>query len=299
MNSYVIDLNLAESKYKKIYSCHGGPIKKLVYWIDEFSNYNFLAQLREDLIHSKSSNNETLYNNNFDGQGSSKLKNVAAYKAISEALERWAFYESRYHVNDCAKYGFNVDNSTSGMSAYPGLTGLKAQQLAWLEAIERWSICSWWEGYIGVLEINDDSLYRLLTPWSHIYCFIMLKVSSCRTFTSYGFGCGVNHDIAYAGAEKECQRNYRSLKLHYENLKLGCKNMNYNLFEKRLVYFSSLEGSSKFFSKVNRCINPVISKPKLIVNKMISGPWASYTHVHRCLFEPKVLPNEELDYFLF
>mgnify|MGYP001562072349 CR=1 FL=1 len=54
--------------------------------------------------------------NNRDGAGTSKYKNIAVYKAISETLERWAFYVVA-DTKDAKKFCFDINPSTAGMAA--------------------------------------------------------------------------------------------------------------------------------------------------------------------------------------
>ena len=90
----------------------------------------------------------SLYSN-VDGMGSDQNKSVAYFKAISEAMERWAFYSltSSQHRND---FGFDIDSTSSGFAAFPGFTKRPAAYYARLEALERWALVSWWFGLLPV-----------------------------------------------------------------------------------------------------------------------------------------------------
>ena len=77
-----------------------------------------------------------------DGTGTSETPMVARYMAISETMERWA-YRVKVRANDRELYGFDIDESSNGMAAFPGLFHTEARKRALLEAVERVST-SWW-----------------------------------------------------------------------------------------------------------------------------------------------------------
>ena len=82
-----------------------------------------------------------------DGTGTSDTPMVARYMAISETMERWA-YRVKVRATDRELYGFDIDESSNGMAAFPGIFHTEARRRATLEAVERTSIIAWWEGVI-------------------------------------------------------------------------------------------------------------------------------------------------------
>ena len=86
----------------------------------------------------------TLYGD-ADGTGTHRVASVARHMAVSAALERWAFH-STVNSGHAADFGFDIDPSSNGMSAFPGLVGRNARRSAMLAAVERYSLSAWWEG---------------------------------------------------------------------------------------------------------------------------------------------------------
>ncbi|MGZ3742844.1 MAG: hypothetical protein ACXWRA_03210, partial [Pseudobdellovibrionaceae bacterium] len=92
-----------------------------------------------------------------DGSGTSIYENEAIYKSISEGIERLAFYNNI----DNKKLGFNIDCSTNGLAAFPGLFQSSARQIALAEAIERWSIHEFWAGRLGITNVTSKIDFKI------------------------------------------------------------------------------------------------------------------------------------------
>ena len=86
---------------------------------------------------------------NADGTGSSTDPAVAKHIAISEALERWAFFETQRESE--TKFGFDHDRSSNGMAAYTSLPATAPAE-AWAEVTDpferRWLYYTGPEGYL-------------------------------------------------------------------------------------------------------------------------------------------------------
>src|SRR5580658_3244083 len=89
------------------------------------------------------------------GSGTHESPMVARYMAISEAMERWAFYATASSERRGA-YGFDVDPMSTGMAAFPGLFSHQARRKAYLEALERFTLLAWWEGMLPSFEIDTE-----------------------------------------------------------------------------------------------------------------------------------------------
>ena len=87
-----------------------------------------------------------------NGSGTSDSPMVARFMALSEALERWAHWQLCTRADGGIPYGFDVDPSTNGMAAYPGLWGRQARPGALMEASERFNLLNWWEGHLPAAE---------------------------------------------------------------------------------------------------------------------------------------------------
>ena len=120
-------LNLAAFRYRACMAPAGGPIAKLeVADTTILGRREFLANayLREGLA-DLPWKHEIF--SNASGSGVAPSPMVARFMAISEAMERWAHWQT-YAGADRARYGFDVDPSTTGMAAYPGIFRRQARR---------------------------------------------------------------------------------------------------------------------------------------------------------------------------
>lgn len=144
-------INLAPFYYHKITHPAQGVIKNIEYkksTINKESFFQAVATL-QDSLRPKSKNKNVIYGNS-DGTGTHKSLFMAQNIAITEALERWAFYHCAYNKELSKKYCFDIIPSTTGMAAFPGIFAQSARTNALCEAIERHSLLSFWEGQYPV-----------------------------------------------------------------------------------------------------------------------------------------------------
>ncbi|MFN3455008.1 MAG: hypothetical protein ACK41T_08625 [Pseudobdellovibrio sp.] len=286
-------INLASIKYKNILSEHGGPIDRLTYSQVNLSHnlkgYEATALLKADLRHN--ADKYTLYDN-VDGMGSDTYKSIACYKAISEALERWAYYISS--ITQPNIYGFDIDNSTNGMAAFPDLLKITARRNSLYEALERWTLCEWWANNLAVTlhTINDINCMEIKIPPYGVTC-ISWKISNEKYV--YGFASAKNFLTAFNKSTIELFRN------DYVLSKSNFFNNNLNLQEQRLIFFSTKNGYNIFLEKVKESSakQQQNKTPKLILSKEIIGPWSKYSTIWRSLFETTNQNNESVEVFLF
>lgn len=309
-------MNLAAWKYRNIAAKYGGPIKKLLWKrliITEYRTTEMFevdAYLDDSLTHGKKGN--TFYGAG-DGSGTSKCRAVASYKAISESLERWAFYEV-CNSNKKAFYGYDIEPSTTGMAAYPGLTSKQARRNARLDSIERWSLTALWKGLIGIrskFKFNRtvDTLI-VESPFRHTEVVLLHYQTNNTRAHVYAFAAEDSINLAIEKALIELDRNIRVLSGEtYKKVVDFSSAMPTltNIYEKRLLFFSTAEGYDLFVSKVGGTEAKKdrihqISMPRVVVDSEIKGPWSKYTCVWRFLYEPvsnKHLSNDDDSYFYF
>jgi len=295
-------LNLSTLTYRNIYESDNGPISELS--IKEISTiagekyFEAYAHLNSNLLCEASSNR--IYGNS-TGTGSSKTKQVACYKAISEALERWAFFAS---TNDSTKsiYGFDVDPSSNGMAAFSSFLKLDARKSSEAEAIERWALAAWWEGELAHrsidLSLNTDKEIRcieILSGFSKFKSVVVFYHDSQTKLSCFGFAASENFNKAVRKALVELDRNYRVLSSE--------KNINSQLStqEQRLSYFATSEGYSLFSDRVNHVVKAKNNWPEPILSREIKGEWSKYATVWRTVFRPVSDRQfgDEIDYFMF
>ncbi len=280
----------------------GGPVAKLVFseivTDKNTKQYEVGCYLKEELRPSHIPKYH-LYGNP-DGTGTDKYKSVACYKAISEALERWAFYQTK--DENVIKYGFDVDPSTTGMAAYPGLFKSQARNIAMLEALERWVISEWWSGCLSSFTLADVQLPQNIVieiVGYGVVAVIWNQLDSSSQNIAYGFAAGSSAKLAIEKAECELQRNIFVLKNYFEKESQINLSM-LSLQEQRLVWFSKPEGHRLFLDRVSKSkLDMQTNKiPKLLVDKEVIGPWSSYATVWRCLFN-SAHDNNGLNTFMF
>ena len=119
-------LSLAALRYRNILAAHGGPVERIE--TGEFSvcgrrMFQASAVLRDNLTKRRK---RTIYGD-CDGTGTHRSAAVARHMAVSEAMERWAFHAT-VRSERAAEFGFDVDPSSNGMAAFPGLLRTQARR---------------------------------------------------------------------------------------------------------------------------------------------------------------------------
>ena len=269
----------------------------LFFKINTINNQNLLeavVNLKQYLIPDWLSKSK-IYNN-CDGTGSSPYKNIAVYKAISEALERWAFYEL-VESHEYKKFSFDSNPTSTGIAAYPSFFSKQARENAILEAIERWAIHEFWRENLPIIEHHTHnpnlSHFEIITPHQFHTSLLMYKVESHYVYsfaTEATLGESLNHACI------ELSRNERVLK------NILTSNLDYNLFQdvsdKRLVFFSTPLGNELFRKKITLAPKCIKSSPKVICDRELLGPWTQYTKVWRYLFDNSY-HSDQLDHTFF
>jgi hypothetical protein len=234
---------------------------------------------------------------NRDGAGASKFKNIATYKAISEALERWAFYTCADDSNQ-KEFRFDENPSTTGMAAFPSFSPNIAREKAILEGSERWALHEFWRGNLPIVNhstlIKDLLHFEIITPIKNVK--ISLISYKMNAHFLYSFAAERSLEKSFEHALIELGRNQRVLS------KLNSIKMNFfdfkDISDKRMVFFSSQVGNELFNSKIMNAPRSVLKNPKLICDKEIKGDWSQYTSVWRYLFQGSY-PDSETDHTFF
>jgi hypothetical protein len=281
-------LNLSSLKYLKVLEADGGPVAEIR--IREFpvngeKQYLANARLRDELVGERPK--LQLYSA-FDGSGLSVHQGVARSMAISEALERWAFH-AKVRAADRELYGFDVDESSNGMAAFPGLFAYQARSHAFYEAVERVSVMGWWEGLL-------DGEMRA-TPWLNTSavvipnpvgkgCTVITVRSSDAGYFSYGTGAGADYKGALRRAMNELARNDYVLGLHRTFDGIQTREEPKDLFERRCLYFSTDKGFAEFNERIQRRTRVGNYRPAIACDTEIRGPWTKYATVWRVLIPP-------------
>ena len=283
-------MNLAPWKYRNILSDQRGPVASIETRRLPVDLYEAYVHL-DPKMQIERGEESSIYANR-DGSGTHKYPHIARYKAISEALERWAFWVTVTSAQSAA-FGFDKDPSTNGMAAYPGLFANQARESAVSEAYERFMLGEWWQGRAPAKLISESEVVHKNFEVNRVRSFeilgarddwraVLLEAKSIRGFTTYGFACRPQLTQAIEAAKIELYRNLCVLERAQSEAKEPT-----SLNEKRLVFFSRPGGHELFIAKLTESLklNRPMQSPRLIVDREIKGPWSKYAHVWRCLFE--------------
>lgn len=291
-------LSLAAYRYRNVLEANGGPIKE--FSLREFSVFGrVMTQANVWLIDSLMPRRRqlTLYSN-ADGTGTHPVPMVARHVAVSEALERWAFHATVRAV-DRELYGFDIDESTNGMAAFPGVFHAQARKHALLEAIERASVIAWWEGLTdGELRTTEwPGISAVVLPSPVGFGVTVIAFRACATGTyAYGYGAASDFFGACERAVMELARHECVLNLKRVAEGLGEFHPSNDLFERRALFFSSAEGHEVFQERLRRRARGPRYRSSIVCDTEIRGPWSQYASVWRVLIgrpETDILVNSE------
>ncbi len=278
-------LSLASYRYRNVLEANGGPIKQ--FSLREFPVYGRpMTQanvwLVDRLIPAR--RRLALYSD-ADGTGTHAVPMVARHLAVSEALERWAFHAT-VHAVDRELYGFDVDESTNGMAAFPGVFHAQARKHAMLEAVERASVIAWWEGLLdGVVRTTDwPGINAVVLPSPIDFGVTVIAYRECWTGTyAYGYGAAADYFGACERAVMELARQECVLNLKRVAEGIGEFKPSDDLFERRALFFSSAEGYELFQERLQRPPVGPRFRSSIVCDTEIRGPWSQYASVWRVL----------------
>ncbi len=298
-------LSLAALRYRNVLAESGGPIERLqladmmVLGRREFVANAFLkeglgGQLWRDEVFSPA-----------QGGGVASSPMVARFMAISEAMERWAHWQM-HNGADRHRYGFDVDPSSNGMAAFPGLFARQARAGALMEASERFNLLHWWEGRLPAAE--SDTRWpgvRAATICSEAPgVTVVLFKRTAEGFFAYGHAAAMDYDGACRKAAIEMERHElilaRFSRAHAGKL-AGCLSPDAHPIERRSLFFATEAGHELFLEHLRSSPRWATARPRLVFDGVVPGPWSRYADVWRVVYEPpsdRFLGIEE-NYFLW
>ncbi len=217
-----------------------------------------------------------------DGTGAAQTLNIAVYKGISEALERWAFYDKI--DSNPKEFLFDLNPTTTGMASYPHFLKKYARENAVAEAIERWAIHQFNQKALPVTkmsaQINDLEWYQIHVPFSKMKVFILVYKDQGLNF--YGFAASKSENECFFKALVELDRNRRMLE-KVKNKKLEDFK---SATDRTLFYFSSDEGKNCFDELILNSPKTLQNfKVKVLCDKELVGEWSRFSTIWRYLLE--------------
>ena len=237
---------------------------------------------------------------NCDGSGTSPFQNIAVYKAISEALERLAFYELAESPQE-KKFCFDINPTTTGMAAYPYWSTSPARKKAKTEGIERWAIHEFNRQHIPIIEhqesIKDLKHYELMTPFDDVK--VSLLSYKTQDFFAYAFAGGETLQNSFDRALIELNRNLIVLTKVYKSI--GQQGQFTSATDKTLYFFSTLEGYDHFQELIKKSPQKIMNiNPKILCDTELIGQWTKFTRVWRFLLEDSYYDcNTNHKFFMF
>lgn len=242
------------------------------------------AFLREDL---RTNAEENVIYGNPDGSGTALKPLVARHKAVSEALERWAFDEA-VEGPGRERYGFDVDPSSNGMAAYPGLIAVQARWLAMAEAAERFALIGWWSGALDSVARGEVwpgvEAWELENPLTD-HRVVLLHALAEPGVHAYAHASAGSFKHACSRAAVELARSQFVLRRYAHRSRVGNLPPVRKMFEARCLHFSSELGYAEFQNRLSiqkwRHVEPTV-----IYDGEVDGPWSDYATVWRVALEP-------------
>jgi hypothetical protein len=281
-------LSLASYRYRNVLESEGGPVSRVsmrefpvygrpMYQANAWLSDRIVAHRRKFALYSDA-----------DGTGTAHTPMIARYMAISESMERWA-YRVKVRATDRELYGFDMDESSNGMAAFPGLFSSEARKRALMEAVERVSIISWWEGAIDgevrATEWPGISSLVLPSPIGQGVTVVAFREVRPDCF-AYGQGAASDYFGACERAVMELARNEYVLGLRRVSLGLSAQDAPSDLFERRCLFFSTPEGHEMFQERIRRKMTGPQFVSGIVCDTEIEGPWSEFASVWRVLVKP-------------
>jgi ribosomal protein S12 methylthiotransferase accessory factor YcaO len=298
-------LNLAAVRYRNILAQSGGPVERLQlanmmvlgrrrFIANAFLKEGLGGRLWRDDVFSPA-----------QGGGVASSPMVARFMAISEAMERWAHWQL-HNSAEKHRYGFDVDPSSNGMAAFPGIFARQARSGALMEATERFNLLNWWEGRLPAAE--SDTCWpgvRAATICSEAPgVTVVLFKRTAQGFVAYGHAAAMNYDGACLKAAIEMERHELVL-ARFSRTRAGKLSESLapdaHPIERRSLFFASEAGHELFLERLRSAPRRPVASPRLVFDGVVPGPWSRYADVWRVVYAPpsdRFLGPEE-NYFLW
>lgn len=234
------------------------------------------------------------------GSGTHVLRLTAEAIAISEAMERWAYFETR-DSSRAREYAFDVDPTSNGFAAYPGANVVAARCAALREAVERFSLLSWWEGEAEARPVDSEwpelETFAIEGPMGGVTVLAVSQPGAGGR--AYGHAAAPTFREAFERAAREVARNRIVLA---EFARVGrIVPAAPGRVERRMLYFASDAGYAHVQAQVAASAGRRMRMPVLACDSELTGPWSRHATVWRSVFLPpgKRFLEAGDDYFYF
>lgn len=279
-------LSLASLRYRNVLAADGGPIARIETGVLPVRGRRVVlanARLQPGLVRK----GPLALFGDADGTGTHPMPTVARHKAISEALERWAFH-SLVRSERAGEFGFDQDPSTTGMSAYPGVLRRHARRKSMLEAIERFTLCAWWEGRLAGQRFHTDwpgvAAVAIEGPLGGVTAIVYARTDWGGYV--YGHAAEESFGAACEHAVVELARHEWILRSSWLRFAGGGGVAPTNLFERRCLFFATEAGQGLFQQRVEQSVRGAPPAVEVICDRELPGPWSDYATVWRFALKP-------------
>ena len=278
-------LSLAALRYRNVLARDGGPVVQLE--TGSFPVRGRPMVLANARLASSRPRGKMMMFSDADGTGTDPIASVARHKAISEAMERWAFRET-VSSERSEDYGFDLDPSSTGMAAFPGLLRRQARRSAMLEAVERYCLIAWWDGLVDGHVFDTDwpgvSAVAINGPFGGVTAVVYARTEWGGYV--YGHAAEESFGAACERAIMELARHEWVMRARWLTLAAGQRCTPNNIFERRCLFFSSDEGHELFQRHLHDGASGRLPGPEVICDRDIPGPWDEYATVWRFALRP-------------
>jgi hypothetical protein len=277
--------SIGKEVYRSITVDQGGPVAALVFSeiiLFDRPYFQAHARLEEGLLPS------SRYRcfGDCHGTGTHGVAGVARHLAISEALERWA-YHRMLNAGGRRRFGLDVDPTSNGFAACPGVLPPAARESALFEAIARFCLSAWWEGRLASRWMQTDwpgiDAICISAPQGG-FVVVLTKVSA-HGLRGYGHGAAPTFTGACERAMLELARCEAALRAWDPRAQVAPT----DLVERRMLFFASRVGFAAVCDRVGRRPADSPTMVSLACDEEVVGPWSRHATVWRCLFYPPSL----------
>lgn len=282
-------LNLASLRYRNVLAEHGGPVEQLTCGETTVLGARWFEAHAYLTPENAPSRFERHVWGAADGSGTAASPLVARFKAVSEAIERWA-HHALHGQAEGRRYGFGIDPSSNGMAAFPGVFARQARAAALAEAAERFNLLNWWEGNLAAIPVAS--------PWPGVDAAIIdsaapgvtviLHRRSERGYHVYGHAAADDFAGACRKAAVELERHEAVMRYWALAHAGGSPSWPETLhpIEQRSLFFASEEGYALFRERIAAGRTHHEAQPRLVFDGEVAGPWQRYANVWRVVFAP-------------
>jgi len=283
-------MNLALFRYGRILADRGGPVERIDYGPVDVGGNGYCQANAYLSARLNLPREELRVFATADGTGTHRSALVARHMAISEALERWALHHL-LRTGPLGPYGLDVDSSSTGFAAFPGLLARQARRRARAEAVERFCIAQWQRGRLGSrplaaapdgtggIEIDNPlGRQRVVLLWRAV-------APGCH---AHGSAADAALDAAVERARVEMERSATALKrfrLENPGFTEGDLDTIPDPGEREILRRSLPDGHWELLARAAARPASVMTGPlRPLVDRSVDGPWRRFAHVWRVLY---------------